>query len=175
MWRWSASLPNILLNPFEINMLPVSLTRRTGPKHYVVALGEPTVFSNFCPPHSLTLRPARKCASAWDFAASGCLCFARGFSYATTQSTWSAWTSARRKPEAPALEQHHRNAKAAAAASERTNETASRSFTRATPWPRRRPVRRPGRARWRDRCARLPGTRREPGRVRPWRARAGLG
>jgi hypothetical protein len=40
-------------------------------------LGEPNVFSNFSPLHSLTPRPARKCANAWDFAPSGSLCFGR--------------------------------------------------------------------------------------------------
>lgn len=40
-----------LPNPFALNHLPVSLRRRTVPKHYVVALEEPNIFSNFSPPH----------------------------------------------------------------------------------------------------------------------------
>lgn len=37
------------LNLFEFKMLPMSPPRRNGPKHYVVALGEPNVSPNLSP------------------------------------------------------------------------------------------------------------------------------
>ncbi len=50
----SPSTVPYLPNPFEFNTLPVSLPRRTGLKHYVVALGEPKSFPATIPAPPLT-------------------------------------------------------------------------------------------------------------------------
>ena len=71
--RWSVSLRSILPNLFGFSMLPVSLTRLTGPKHYVVALGEPNLFCALSPARSLTPLPVRNLATGRVFATSASL------------------------------------------------------------------------------------------------------